>query len=192
MDNSKAIEILIEENNKKHVELHSHKHQPEEAKTHTCVISCMDYRLNGLDFGKSYTCRNAGGRVTDDMIRSEVLTTRLFAVDTVIIVHHTDCGMEHVDDPTVRKLLQKNLGPARLGEHTPHDKHNSDKYRQSDYVAFLAFEDLEQSVIDDVVRLRNSLIVSKKITILGYIYDVDTGKLTKVKKACEIGKPEEC
>lgn len=190
MDKSVGIEYQIERKNKKHVELHPHKHQPEEAKTHTLVISCMDWRLNDLDFGPSYTCRNAGGRATDDMIRSAALTIRLFAVENIIIVHHTDCGMEKVDDPTVRKLLQKNLGPGHLGEHLHYDKHNSDKYQESDHVAFLAFDDLEQSVINDVVRLRRSPIISNKVTIFGYIYDVDTGELIKVKRACEIGKPE--
>lgn len=174
---------------------HFHKSSlTEEAKRHVAILTCMDARLNidaftGLKLGDAYILRNAGGRASDDMIRSLVLATRLFAVDEYFVVHHTDCGLEKVSDPEMRELLQKNLGPCKLHEKCPKAPDNRDRYRESDYVAFLAFEDLEKSVIDDVVRIRSNPLVSKHVTIHGYIYDVDSGELHPVRAANEKGKP---
>jgi carbonic anhydrase len=181
-------EHKIVKGNKKHVSRHSGKHESEEASKHVAIISCMDARIPTLEVlgfkqGQAYLCQNGGGRASDDAIRSVVLAIRLFAVDTIIIMHHTDCGLEKVDDPHVRRLLRETLGPAQLGDKTGIDKNNRDKYHQSDYVAFLAFENLEKSVLDDVAKLRENPLVSREITIYGYIYDVDTGVATKVCKS---------
>lgn len=116
------------------------------------------------------------------MVRSAVLAIRFFNADTVFIIQHTDCGLEKVDDPTVRKLLHQNLGPSHLSD-TNVEKGNRDKYRQADYVAFLAFDNLKKSVTDDVYKLRNNKLVSKYVNILGYILDIDTGKLELVAKS---------
>lgn len=161
------------------------KHQPEETPIHAIIIQCMDWRIqsfeiDGFKSEECYIIRNGGGRVTDDAIRSAVLAIRLFAVDKVFIIHHTDCGLEKVSDPQVRELLHKSLGPAHLGDKIEFDKHNFDKYRQADYVAFLAFESLEQSVVNDVVRFRQNVLVSERVAVSGYVYDVDTNELKRI------------
>lgn len=159
--------------------------QPEEANKHAMIITCMDARIDPLQWGhfhegQVFVARNGGGRVSDDMIRSAVLAIRLFKVDQVFIVHHTDCGLEKVSDPEVRHLLHKSLGPAHLGDPTPTEKNNSDRFRQADYVSFLAFKNLEESVVDDVYRFKNSPLVSEKVAVSGYVYDVETGALREV------------
>lgn len=170
-----------------HLKKCHHKHESEEAKRHGIMITCMDARIDplaliGFEMDEIYVLRNGGGRITEDMIRSAVLAIRLFAAEIVYIIHHTDCGLEKVDDPQVRQLLYESLGPAKLDsdDKHKHDKHNNDKYHNSDYVAFLAFKDLEQSVIDDVARFRQNSLVSNKVDILGYILNIDTGKLKLV------------
>ena len=187
-DKLKKVEKHLIKGNKKHVEKHCHKHDPEEAKKHAIILTCMDARIDPLSFGDFgyddvYVCRNGGGRATDDMIRSIVLAVRLFAADHVFVVHHTDCGLEKVSDPHVRELLYESLGPGHLNGDTESGKDNRDKYHQSDYVAFLAFEDLKRSVTDDLGKLRQNPLLSHHVTLSGYIYDVDTGKLTPVGKA---------
>lgn len=174
--------------NKKYLEKKCHdKDLTEEATRHDILITCIDARIDPLALGhfkvgQTYVMRNAGGRATDDMIRSAVLAIRFFKADTIYLVQHTDCGMEKVDDPEVRKLLGQNLGPAHLHDHHV-EKHNRDKYRQSDYVAFLAFKDLRESITDDVYRLRSNKLISEKVHILGYMLDVKTGKLELVAKS---------
>ena len=187
------IEAKLIKRNEKHVEKHGKKHESEEAKKHVFVLTCMDARIQEADYGfksgEAYFCRNGGGKVTDDAIRSAVLTIRLFAVDTIFIIQHTDCGLEKVSDPKVRELLRRNLGPAHLGEDVPKERGNRDVNHNSDYIAFLAFEDLRKSVIHDVFRMRSQPLISKKVGIFGYIYDVDTGELTKVEGASSPGSP---
>jgi carbonic anhydrase len=187
MGDCKKLDKEISKGNDKHVERLKkchHKHQPEEAKRHGIILTCMDARIDplafvGFEVDEVYVLRNGGGRVTSDMVRSAVLAIRLFAADSVFIIHHTDCGLEKVDDPHVRELLRESLGPAKLGDHEK-EKHNRDKNRNADYVAFLAFENLDQSVINDVARLRQEPLISKQVNILGYVLDIDTGKLKLV------------
>ena len=163
------------------------KHESEEATKHAMIITCMDARIDPLEWGdfhegQVYVARNGGGRVSDDMIRSAVLAISAFKVDTVFIVHHTDCGLEKISDQEKRHRLHKSLGPSQLGEPVTHEKHNSDRYRQADYVSFLAFKNLEESVFDDVFRFRNSPLVSEKVSVSGYVYDVDTHELSEVRE----------
>lgn len=173
--------------NKLYVKKSHHKCESEEAKKHAIIITCMDSRINVLSLihlepDQVYVLRNGGGRVTEDMVRSAVLAIRLFKADIICIIHHTDCGLEKVNDLEVRQLLRQNLGPSELDNHEI-QKHNRDKHHNSDYVAFLAFEDLEKSVINDVARLRENSLISKKVGILGYILNIETGKLKLVAKS---------
>lgn len=165
----------------------------EEPSKHAMIITCMDSRINPLSFGdfklgQVYVFRNGGGKVSDDAVRSTVLAIRLFAIDTIFIVQHTDCGLEKVSDTEMRHLLYKSLGPAHLGEDVSKEHGNRDKNHNSDYVAFLAFTDLEKSVIHDVFRLRQQPLISERVSIFGYIYNVETHKLYRVKEASSPGK----
>lgn len=190
-------EEAIEKANKCYSENYKLCHLREEATKHFVILTCMDARIDvedlaGLHPGEAYILRNAGGRATDDMIRSLILVTRLFAVDEYFIIHHTDCGLEKIDDSQVRQLLRENLGPCTLDGTCERNPNNRDRFHQSDYVAFLAFENLKQSIIDDVYKVRTNTLISKKVRIHGYIYDVHTGKLHEVKEASKIGQPIEC
>ena len=130
------------------------------------VLACMDARLDparmlGLEEGDAHVIRNAGGRAAD-AVRSLVISEQLLGTDTIVIIHHTDCGM----------LTFTN---EQLHEKVKHDLH-----ADADHIAFLPFKDLEQSVRDDIAFLRSSPLIPQSIDIVGFIYDVKSGKLLPV------------
>ncbi len=136
-------------------------------KRQLAVITCMDARLHpekflGLEVGDAHMIRNAGGRASEDAIRSLVISQRLLGTNEVIVIHHTDCGMLTFSNEDLAKKVQKDLG-ADVSD-----------------VDFLPFSDLEQSVRDDVETLRSSPLIPKDIPISGAIYDVRTGRLQPV------------
>ncbi|BCS21626.1 beta-class carbonic anhydrase [Aspergillus puulaauensis] len=132
------------------------------------VVACMDARLDpakalGLEEGDAHVIRNAGGRAID-AIRSLVISQQLLGTREIVLVHHTDCGMLTFSDDLIRQKVRSELG------------------QDANHIAFLPFTDLEASVLDDVKLLENhSLILDVPIT--GYIYDVKTGRITKVQRA---------
>jgi carbonic anhydrase len=134
---------------------------------HVAVLTCMDARMHlneilGLEVGDAHIIRNAGGRATDDAIRSLIISIWLLGVDEIMVIHHTRCGLHSRGNAEIRQLLR---------EQTGHDPSGID---------FLAFSDLEQSVRQDVRRLKESPFISWQITIRGFIYDVKTGELLPV------------
>ena len=156
------------------------------------VLTCMDHRVNPHDFGdfeddRLHILKNAGGRATEDMIRSIIASVRLFGSDTVFVVHHTDCGLQKVDDSKMQGLLKKSLGPAHLDQPTKLEKDNHDRHGHSSQISFLPITDLEQSVLDDIDFIRSHPLISKKLNFCGYIYDVKTKQMKKIKKACTSG-----
>lgn len=131
------------------------------------VLACMDARLDparvlGLEEGDAHVIRNAGGRAAD-ALRSLIISEQLLGTDTIVIVHHTDCGMLTFTDATLRSQLRSEL------------------HADADSIAFLPFDDLEQSVRDDIAFLRSSPFIPESIDIQGFVYDVKTGKLHAVK-----------
>ena len=185
-EKAKKFEKKILKGNKKYAEKHGKTHEPEEAKSHTIIITCIDYRIDTNDFlglkpsDRTFVFRNAGARVSDDAIRSILLVVRLFAVDQIIVIPHTQCAMEKVSDKKVRELLRESLGPGHLHGDTASGKHNRDEFHQSDYISFLAFENVEQSVRNDIAKLKQNPLISQNIAISGYVYDVDTGEIKSV------------
>lgn len=184
--------------NAKHVESFTDalKNLTFEATKHFAILTCMDPRINPckimhISEGEAYTIRNAGGRASDDAIRSLIVSTRLAATTEIFVIHHTDCAMMKFTDDEMRADLKKSLGPCKLHEHCQFAPHNRDKIGNADYVAFLTFKDLKKSVVDDVKRLREQPLISRKVKISGYIYDVKTGKLIRVRKACLLGQATE-
>lgn len=131
------------------------------------VITCMDARLQpeaflGLASGDAHVIRNAGGRVSEDAIRSLVISQQLLGTREVIVIHHTDCGMRTFTNEALRERLQIDLGVETE-------------------LDFLPFTDLEESVLEDVVKLRESPLILSETIITGAIYDVANGKLTRVE-----------
>jgi carbonic anhydrase len=157
------------------------------------ILTCMDARLDpakyaGLSEGDAHVIRNAGGRATDDAIRSLVISYKLLGTREFFVIHHTDCGMLLFTNEVMRKLLANSLETAELHKDGFHDVGKGPGSRAGEFVEWLAFSDPEQSVVDDVARIRHHPLVPPTIPIYGYIYDVKTGKLNEIQEATRIGK----
>ena len=130
------------------------------------ILTCMDGRYTaqgvlGLSLGDAHVIRNAGGRVTEDTIRSLTLSAALLGTRGCIVIHHTDCGLFGRTDEELRQRVAEVAGTrATFG--------------------FLPFEDLDQSVRDDVAAIRASLYFPHDYEVLGFTYDVETGRLALV------------
>jgi carbonic anhydrase len=157
------------------------------------VLTCMDARLDpakyaGLREGDAHVIRNAGGRASDDAIRSLVISYKLLGTREFFVIHHTDCGMLLFTNEVMRKLLACSLETAELRNDGFHDVGKSPGSRAGEFVEWLAFSDQQQAVVDDVARIRHHPLIPATIPIYGYIYDVKTGKLNEVQEATRIGK----
>ncbi len=160
---------------------------------HFAILTCMDARLDpakyaGLAEGDAHVIRNAGGRASDDAIRSLVISYKLLGTKEWFVIHHTDCGMQLFTDQTIRKLLASSLKTASIDENGWHDSGEGEGSNEAEFIDWLTFPDLAASVVIDVRRIRNHPLVPKEIPIYGYIYDVTTGKLIEVPEATAIGK----
>ena len=130
------------------------------------VVACMDARLNvyallGLREGEAHVIRNAGGVVSDDVLRSLVISQRLLGTREVILVHHTDCGMLTFTDDAVKADIEADVGLR------PH-------------FALEAFSDLERDIRQSIARIKASPFVPNKDSIRGFVYDVRSGALQEV------------
>jgi carbonic anhydrase len=158
------------------------------------ILTCMDARLDpaqyaGLSEGDAHVIRNAGGRASDDAIRSLVISYKLLGTREWFVIHHTDCGMLLFTDDVMGGLLEKSLETATIDEKGWHDHGRGPGSVHGRFVKWLTFTDLEQSVVDDVSRIRSHPLVPGSIPIHGYFYDVRSGRLNEVAKATEAGKP---
>jgi carbonic anhydrase len=131
------------------------------------VVTCMDARLHpetflGLDIGDAHVIRNAGGRVSDDALRSFIISSHLLGTNEYVVIHHTDCGMLTFTNDELR---------AKLAEETQGD---------ASHIDFLPFRDLDESVREDIQRIKESPFIPEGIPVRGFVYDVRTGSLTEV------------
>jgi len=157
------------------------------------ILTCMDARLDpaqyaGLSEGDAHVIRNAGGRASDDAIRSLVISYKLLGTREFFVIHHTDCGMLYFTNEVMRKLLANSLETADLRKDGFHDVGKGPGSRAGEFVEWLAFSDPVQAVVDDVARIRHHPLVPPAIPIYGYIYDVKAGKLNEVQEATRIGQ----
>jgi len=157
------------------------------------ILTCMDARLDpakyaGLAEGDAHVIRNAGGRASDDAIRSLVISYKLLGTREFFVIHHTDCGMEFFSNDVIRDLLALSLEPAELTANGFRDVGRGPGSRAGQYVEWLTIQDQVQAVIDDVERIRSHPLVPKSIPIYGFIYDVHSGKLIEVEDATAAGK----
>ena len=160
---------------------------------HFAILTCMDARLDpakfaGLAEGDAHVIRNAGGRASDDAIRSLVISYKLLGTREWFVIHHTNCGMEFFTNEVIRGLLANSLETAALTERGFHDIGNGPGSRAGEYIEWLTIADQAQSVRDDVARIREHPLVPANIAIYGYIYDVKSGKLLEVPEATQVGK----
>jgi carbonic anhydrase len=133
---------------------------------HIAVVACMDARLNvygalGLEEGESHVIRNAGGVVTDDVIRSLAISQRLLGTKEIVLIHHTDCGMLTFKDDDFKRAVQDETGlkPAWSPE---------------------AFADVDEDVRQSLARIQASPFVVHKDAVRGFVFDVATGRLNEV------------
>ena len=159
---------------------------------HFAILTCMDARLDpakfaGLAEGDAHVIRNAGGRASDDAIRSLVISYKLLGTREFFVIHHTDCGMLAFTNEVMRGLLGSSLETAELTPNGFRDVGKGPGSREGEYIDWLTIKDQAQSVRDDVARIHNHPLVPKSIPVYGYIYDVHSGKLIEVAEARAAG-----
>src|SRR5580700_1853339 len=157
------------------------------------ILTCMDARLDpakyaGLAEGDAHVILNAGGRASDDAIRSLVISYKLLGTREFFVIHHTDCGMEFFTNEVMRGLLASSLETAELTSNGFRDVGHGPGSKAGEYIEWLTIRDQKQAVIDDVARIRNHPLVPKSIPVYGFVYDVHSGKLIEVEGASVIGK----
>jgi carbonic anhydrase len=161
---------------------------------HFAILTCMDARLDpakyaGLSEGDAHVIRNAGGRASDDAIRSLVISYKLLGTREWFVIHHTNCGMEFFTDDVIRGLLKSSLETAELGPEGFSDIGAGPGSSEADYIDWLTIAHNEQSVVDDVARIRRHPLVPGRIAIYGFVYDVTSGRLIEVSEATKAGVP---
>ena len=157
------------------------------------ILTCMDARMDparfcGLDEGDAHVIRNAGGRASDDAIRSLVVSCKLMGTTDWFVIHHTGCGMQAYSDEEIRHMLgiddddTQNEGAkwrnVWKSARTPAD------------IEWMTFSDLVQSIVEDVERIRTHPLVPASVAIYGYIYHIHHGTLEPVAEANRIGAPK--
>jgi carbonic anhydrase len=133
------------------------------------IVTCMDSRLDvfaalGLRDGEAHILRNAGGVITDDAIRSLAISQRRLGTREVMLIHHTDCGMQSLTDDGFRAELQRETGVAPA-------------------FAIESFSDVEADVRQSILRVRRSPFLLHDTPVRGFVYDVDTHRLDEIHVA---------
>ena len=162
------------ENNQRYQSNFEHGDKPMPPGRKVAVVACMDARLHptsalGLGVGDAHIIRNAGGVVTDDVIRSLLISQLLLGTEEVILIHHTDCGMLTFSDDDVKRKVQD-----ATGLRPP--------------FALEAFPDLDEDVRQSIGRVKASPFIPNKTSIRGFVYDVNSGALREVSAERELAK----
>jgi carbonic anhydrase len=161
---------------------------------HFAILTCMDARLDpakyaGLAEGDAHVIRNAGGRATDDAIRSLVISHKLLGTNEWFVIHHTNCGMETFSDEIMSTLLDDSLATANFnGKAWSNPKHGGGSVC-GHFINWHTIKDQSKSVLEDVMRIRTHQLVPGNIPIYGFVYDVATGRLNEVEEASAAGRP---
>lgn len=146
---------------------HGQRHRDVRPSRRLAIVACMDSRLNlfaalGLREGEAHILRNAGGVVTDDVIRSLAISQRRLGTTDIVLIHHTDCGMQKVTDDGFRAELQASAGIAPA-------------------FAIESFTDVDADVRQSITRVRRSPFLEYRERVRGFVYDTDTGHLREVR-----------
>jgi len=153
----------------------------------TAILTCMDARLDpakfaGLVEGDAHVIRNAGGRASDDAIRSLVISHKLLGTNQWLVIHHTDCGMETFNNEVMGNLLAESLVTATIDSSGWKNVVKGKGSNEGRYINWLTIPDQRQSILEDLHRISNHPLVNHDIPVRGYLYDVKTGKLTEVRE----------
>ena len=157
------------------------------------IPTCMDARLDpakyaGLAEGDAHVIRNAGGRATDDAIRSLVISHKLLGTQEWFVIHHTNCGMELFADEVIADLLEDDLSTASFDGKTWSNPHHHGGHAAGHFIKWHTIKNQPDSVTQDVRRIREHPLVPTNVPVYGYVYDVRTGRLDEVKTATEAGR----
>lgn len=190
---SKVLEEVLAANARYAGSFGDKAHLPMPPGRHFAVLTCMDARLDpakfaGLAEGDAHVIRNAGGRASDDAIRSLVISHKLQGTREWFVIHHTGCGQEYFTDETMRGLLAQSLDTAALAPDGFHNAGKGPGSTEGEYIDWLTIKSQPLSVTADVQRIRKHPLVARTISIYGYIYDVKTGRLGEVREATEAGR----
>jgi carbonic anhydrase len=156
------------------------------------ILTCMDARMDpakfcGLAEGDAHVIRNAGGRASDDAIRSLIVSCKLMGTTDWLVIHHSGCGMQAYTDADIRHLV--GLDDAHAHPHGSKWWHVLKSARTPADIHWLTFQDLERSIIEDVQRIRSHPLVPPSVTIHGFIYHIHHGTMEAVAEANRIGAP---
>ncbi|WP_445369728.1 beta-class carbonic anhydrase [Methylomonas sp. BW4-1] len=157
------------------------------------ILTCMDARLDpakyaGLSEGDAHVIRNAGGRASDDAIRSLVISYKLLGTKEWFVIHHTDCGMETFTNDIMSDLLASSLKTASVDATGWHDGGEGPGSTDGKYINWLTIKNQAESVLEDVKRIKAHSLVPSEIPVYGYVYDVKTGRLIEVPEATAAGQ----
>jgi len=161
----------------------------------TAVLTCIDARLHpekmaGFSEGDAHIVRNAGGRATDDAIRSLVISYKLLGTCEWFVIHHTNCGMELFTDEIMRELLASSLKTASFDGNAWRDTGAGPGSTEGEFIDWLSIQKPLSALVADVRRIRGHPLVPGDIPIYGYLYDVASGKLVEVPEATNAGRPK--
>ncbi len=160
---------IIESNKKYSENFGDKKNLPVPPIKNIVILTCMDSRLEplkfaGLNLGDAHIVRNAGGRASDDAIRSLIISYKMLGTNEFYVIHHSDCGMESFTNEDMKSKFEG-------------IKHNT----ELENIDWLTISDREESVRNDVEKIKTHPLVSDDIQVFGFIYEVKTGKLLEVK-----------
>ena len=152
---------------------------------HFAILTCMDARLDpakyaGLSEGDAHVIRNAGGRASDDAIRSLVISYKLLGTKEWFVIHHTNCGMELFNNEIMGDLLNSSLKTASIDASGWHDCCEGHGSAEGKYINWLTIKDQQESVLEDVLRIKNHALVPSDIPVYGYIYECSTDRKSVV------------
>lgn len=209
-DNSLYNEVV--EANKRYAETYVAQPYPL-AHKRAVLLTCMDARMlthdiMGFEAGDMYVIRNAGGRASDDALRSLIIASKLLQAQQFFVVHHTDCGMQRFTDTSMSELLQSSMQHGARVSYCSVTLRKGHKNKISpcerstccredacigyQCIDWMTIQDgLCKSVLEDVIKIRNHPLISLEIPIYGFIFDVMTGKLIPVDKAIEAGRAKQ-
>jgi carbonic anhydrase len=153
--------------NRRHADSLPARHLDVRPSRRLAIVTCMDSRLDvfaalGLGDGEAHVLRNAGGVITDDAIRSLAISQRLLGTEAVMLIHHTDCGMEKITDDGFRAELQDATGVSPA-------------------FAIESFDDVDADVRQSILRVRRSPFLPHREQVRGFVYDVDDHRLREVE-----------
>lgn len=154
------------ENNRGFAARYAHGHLDVRPSLRLAIVTCMDSRLDvfaalGLEDGQAHILRNAGGVITDDVIRSLALSQRRLGTEEILLIHHTDCGLQLITDDGFRAELQQATGMAPA-------------------FAIESFTDVDEDVRQSIARVQHSPFLPHRDRVRGFVYDVDTGALREI------------